>query len=97
MQEDYTIFRIPTFARPEASDFDGSVVTTSIDTMNSGTTATHDVVAATNMAAAHDTMVASTEVANSDINAKKSVAGFSFYDELNQIAEELEKCRLRNS
>lgn len=51
MQEDYSVFRIPTFARNEAYDF--------------------DVV--------------------------EKTANFAFYDELNAIAEELEKCRLRNS
>lgn len=51
MQEDYTVFKIPTFARPEAYNFEP---------------------------------------------VQKS-ENFAFYDELNQIAEELEKCRLRNS
>ena len=50
MQEDYTVFKIPSFARCEAYDFD----------------------------------------------VNKKAANFAFYDELNQIAEELEKCRLRN-
>lgn len=51
MQEDYTVFKIPSFAKREAYDF--------------------------------------------SVNEK--AVNFAFYDELNQIAEELEKCRLRNS
>ena len=58
MQEDYTVFKIPTFARREAYDF-----------------------------GAAETVSASVQ----------KPANFDFYDELNQIAEELEKCRLRNS
>ena len=57
MQEDYTVFKIPAFARHEAYDFEVNTPTASV----------------------------------------QEPANFDFYDELNQIAEELEKCRLRNS
>lgn len=51
MQEDYTVFKIPTIKEPEAYNFE----------------------------------------------PVQKPANFAFYDELNNIAEELEKCRLRNS